>query len=286
MPPPIPLAPVIAAGGDILSTGINAVLTSEQNRKNREFAQQQADQQRSYALADYHMQNQYNSPSSQMERLKAAGLNPNLVYGNGATATGGSVRSTAPAQYEGKAPQVELGQTVGKYLNAQMMQLQSDNLKAQNAVLIEQQKNIAADTVNKVFGSNLKEFDFNLKTQLRNNTISKAWEITKNLNLGGQLTQAQIANTNERTKSEVQTRAPKIQSILQSTSESLQRVINMKVQAAKSEAEISYIYTQIANAEKDGSLKDIDIQMKKYGVSWSDPAWQRKAVQLLNKIGL
>lgn len=31
-------------------------------------------------LFDY--QNAYNSPSAQMERLKAAGLNPNLIYGS------------------------------------------------------------------------------------------------------------------------------------------------------------------------------------------------------------
>lgn len=281
---PIPLAPVISAGADILSTGINAVLTSEQNRKNREFAQKQADQQRVYALDDYHMQNAYNSPASQMERLKAAGLNPNLVYGNGATATGGNVRSTAPAQYEGKAPQIQLGETVGKYFTTQMQMLQSDNLKAQNNVLIEQAKNIAADTTGKLFGADLKEFDVNLKTQLRNNTISKAWETTKNLNLSGNLTAAQIANTAERTKTEIATRQPRIQQILQSTSESVQRVLNMKIQAAKSEAEISYIYSQIANAAKDGQLKQFEIQLNELGLTKQDPAWQRKAAALLNKL--
>jgi len=281
---PLPVG-TIAAGADILSTGINAILTSEQNRKNRKFAEQQAQQQRAWALEDYHMQNKYNSPAEQMERLKAAGLNPNLVYGNGATATGGNVRSTAPAQWEGKAPQID-GGAVGKYLQAQMMKLQSDNLKAQNNVLLEQAKNIAADTTSKLFGADLKEFDFNLKTQLRNNTISKAWQITKNLDTQGGLTAAQIANTHERTKTEVATREPKIQAILQNVSESMQRIINMKVQAAKSSAEISYIYTQLENAAKDGKLKDIDIQMKKYGVNWSDPMWQRKAAQALSLIGL
>lgn len=37
--------------------------------------------------------NEYNNPSSQMARLKAAGLNPNLVYGSGSV-----VGNTAPAQ--------------------------------------------------------------------------------------------------------------------------------------------------------------------------------------------
>ncbi|AXH71919.1 MAG: DNA pilot protein [Microviridae sp.] len=39
--------------------------------------------QRADALADWNMQNLYNSPTEQMARLKAAKLNPNLIYGNG-----------------------------------------------------------------------------------------------------------------------------------------------------------------------------------------------------------
>lgn len=281
---PIPLAPVVGAGADLLGTGINAVLTSEQNRKNREFAQKQADQQRVYALDDYHMQNAYNSPSSQMARLKDAGLNPNLVYGNGATATGGNVRSSPPAQYEGKAPQLQLGETVGRYFTTQIQELQSNNLKAQNDVLLAQKKNIDADTISKLFGGNLKEFDFNLKTELRNNSLSKAWQITKNLDLTSNLTAAQIANTKARTDTENETRQPRINAIIQSTSESAQRILNMIIQAAKSEAEISYIYTQIANAEKDGKLKQFEIELNQLGLTKNDPAWQRKASALLNHL--
>lgn len=43
---------------------------------------------------NWRLENLYNSPQMQMERLKAAGLNPNLVYGNGAVATGGEVSPT------------------------------------------------------------------------------------------------------------------------------------------------------------------------------------------------
>lgn len=39
--------------------------------------------QRDDAIAAWNMQNDYNSPTAQMARLKAAGLNPMLVYGSG-----------------------------------------------------------------------------------------------------------------------------------------------------------------------------------------------------------
>lgn len=51
---------------------------------NEFFENRRYNKQRSDMLADRDYQNQYNSPVAQMQRLKEAGLNPNLVYGNGA----------------------------------------------------------------------------------------------------------------------------------------------------------------------------------------------------------
>ena len=50
------------------------------------------DRQRADALADWNMQNQYNSPAEQMKRYKEAGLSPHLIYGQ--THTASPVRST------------------------------------------------------------------------------------------------------------------------------------------------------------------------------------------------
>jgi hypothetical protein len=54
----------------------------------------------------WQMQNKYNTPSSQMARLKAAGLNPALIYGSGQTNTGvaGSIAPSKPAPYNVKNP--------------------------------------------------------------------------------------------------------------------------------------------------------------------------------------
>lgn len=51
----------------------------------------------------WHMQNEYNHPKAQMERLKEAGLNPNLVYGegvSGATGQAGEVGTPARAKVD------------------------------------------------------------------------------------------------------------------------------------------------------------------------------------------
>jgi hypothetical protein len=65
--------------------------------------QQQADRKH---IEFWNMQNRYNTPTKQMERLKAAGLNPNLIYGSGSANTGvaGSIAPSKAAPYNVKDP--------------------------------------------------------------------------------------------------------------------------------------------------------------------------------------
>lgn len=53
----------------------------------QQFKQQQKllAQQNQYNIDAFNRENEYNSPSAQMQRLQDAGLNPNLIYGNGGT---------------------------------------------------------------------------------------------------------------------------------------------------------------------------------------------------------
>ncbi len=51
-----------------------------ENQKNRNFNAEQADLQRDFITKQIADQNAYNSPSAVVERLKSAGLNPNLAY--------------------------------------------------------------------------------------------------------------------------------------------------------------------------------------------------------------
>ena len=76
----------VTAAGQVLGTGINAIAQGKMNKKTRQWNEKMYAQQRTDALADWNMQNAYNSPEQQMQRLRDAGLNPNLVYGNGAEA--------------------------------------------------------------------------------------------------------------------------------------------------------------------------------------------------------
>lgn len=69
-----------------------------QNQGNRELAEYAYEKN----LEMWNRQNVYNSPVEQIQRLKDAGLNPNIIYGNGSASTG---NASNPPSYN--APQLQ-----------------------------------------------------------------------------------------------------------------------------------------------------------------------------------
>lgn len=88
-------------GGSILG-GITSGIGARRQYKFQSRLQNKAFQQN---LQAWHMQNEYNTPSAQLQRLKDAGLNPALVYGQGASGAAGNAGS-APTYSPPSAPNV------------------------------------------------------------------------------------------------------------------------------------------------------------------------------------
>ena len=90
------VAGIISGVGSLLgglgSSAMNNKAVQDTNKANMEIAKyqsqwQQQENEKAYqrSLNMWNLQNEYNSPTQQMARIRAAGLNPNLVYGNGVT---------------------------------------------------------------------------------------------------------------------------------------------------------------------------------------------------------
>lgn len=108
-------------------------------------------------IANWEMQNAYNTPEAQMARYAAAGLNPNLIYSQQNTA--GSIASVSPAMAGGEVLS-KAAQTIasfysiaGMIANVKNLQQQNMNLKSQDSLLgaqadyvAEQAKRYAYDT--------------------------------------------------------------------------------------------------------------------------------------------
>ena len=63
-------------------------------------------------ITGWMMNNAYNDPAAQMQRLKAAGLNPNLVYGNGSVT--GNASGSAPSGTMARSSNISVGDEVLK----------------------------------------------------------------------------------------------------------------------------------------------------------------------------
>lgn len=98
---------------------------------------QLAEQARQHDISMWNAQNAYNTPAMQMQRLKEAGLNPNLVYGSGAGQTTASAPPKAPVPRVdnelASLAQMSLTPMISLYQDWQVKKAQIDNLKAEQS---------------------------------------------------------------------------------------------------------------------------------------------------------
>lgn len=106
----------------------------QENQKNREYNLMLARTQNQWNLEQWQRENDYNSPTAQMARFRAAGLNPNLIYGqmsNGAsspTLTSGAASS--PTDMSAIGNKRNFGQAMQEMLNMEMQKAQIEAIKA------------------------------------------------------------------------------------------------------------------------------------------------------------
>jgi hypothetical protein len=265
-------ATVLAGGAQLAGTGINALSQGSMNRKTRQWNEKQYALQRQHSLQDWTMQNEYNSPAAQMQRLKMAGLNPNLVYGKGADNVSGAVRSSDAPSWNPQAPKFDLGAAaqsgLSAYYDAQIKDQTLDNLKQQNTVLVNDAALKAAQTSHYLQGVEGSKFDLGLKSELRSISLQAAAE-----NLRKTQTDIDISiSANERAA---------MQSA-QSLETAVETILSMREQRAKTIVEKEQIRAQINNLKKDSELKQLDINLKRIGIQPGDNMFIRTAAQYLN----
>lgn len=124
--------PLVGAGIEVGSSIIGSLFQGIANRR-----------QNHRMVEFWKMNNEYNHPSAQMARLREAGLNPALMYGQNASGAAGN--SSAPVRDAGAAP-LQIGNPMEAYQNTKLFKLQSDNLRAQNTVLQNNAAQSAAKT--------------------------------------------------------------------------------------------------------------------------------------------
>lgn len=173
---PLPLllgAGLLAAGGAVASGAIGALSQASANDTNIQLQREAFDENERM----WHLQNEYNSPVAQMQRLQEAGLNPNLVYGSGSVA--GNQSGSVPQMQAAHVSPVTNGNFMADALSkalftqAQLesVQEQTELSRTQQSVQQQQVLESAARTAEAYMRTARSEFDLGLAKDLRDYTL-------------------------------------------------------------------------------------------------------------------
>lgn len=119
--------------GSAIQSQQNAKVARENTDKTIAANRSMAEYQYSKDLEMWNRGNVYNDPSAQMQRLKAAGLNPNMVYGSGSAAgmsAGQLPKYNAPTASYNYVPAVDLPGMIGQFQNFRLGNSQIRNTEA------------------------------------------------------------------------------------------------------------------------------------------------------------
>lgn len=142
------------------------------NRENQIWNEKMMDKQNAWNLAQWNRENEYNSASQQVARLKAAGLNPYLMMSGGSAGSASSVTSASPASagmsnsvspFDFSSSAAGISNAVAQHYSNQLM---TANVRKAIADAIRQEKeNTWLDTKLQAEIENLKQNTSSSKTR-------------------------------------------------------------------------------------------------------------------------
>lgn len=280
-------------GGTQIATGarankLNRKATRDINTSQLSYGWDMYNQQRKDALID----RDYNAPAQIMQRYKEAGLNPNLIYGQGSDGT--SVRSSSPGSSNLEVPKTDpnainqgldtLGNAFAQFVDIQNTQAKTDNLREQRELIAAEVN--AANAGTKYAGARTETEIYNLeyaKGQRRTRQQQEQATLDKTL--------ADIVYTidsNDRsnlsnTANIAKTVQDIAQSKLQMAHERLQ-MENTKENRNKILAEINHLKALVKLSNNETAIKKIHQDMYNDGMTPSDPGYWRLLVETANGI--
>lgn len=179
---------LIAGGASLLGSALGFGSQKKTNKANMELARYQNEWQtqeneKAYQrnLQMWNLQNEYNSPTQQMARLRSAGLNPNLVYGSGVTGnSAGSTPQYQPADIKRaelspyRGWNQGLSDAVSNFLTYRSNRAQVENMEAQNSLIRQQTATEATRQANIAASTARSEFDLSQANRLKDVSVSMA----------------------------------------------------------------------------------------------------------------
>lgn len=257
------LASLLPAVSGAQTSGIGAITGLMDNAVNFKLSQNQYKRERRDNIDFWNMQNQYNSPQAQMERYQAAGLNPNLIYGQQNTSGPISTpRVDIPQARTQHTPYQDTGglAMMNAMYDLEMKQAQTDNLRAQNGVI--QEDRLLKQTQRRSIGltGDMTEFDLGYKSEMRSTSADAQRERLRQMRLKMEL------DTNRDSREAASSSA-----YLQQAIENLAK---SKIERARTYVEIQRIKQQMELAKEDIKMKQLDNRLREAGFNPNSPTWE------------
>lgn len=278
----MPIDPLIAAAAIQAGSAIfNYAQTGKMNKKMRGYNTQMYDRQRKDALSDWTRQTEYNSPTSQMARLRAAGLNPNFVYGEGgALQPSPAIRSTEGKPWTPHAPQIDtsqVGESISRIYDIKSTEAQTDNYKAVNTNLVKQGLLYDAQTLATYAGTEKSAEELGaLKRELAHRSVMDP------------ISQQFAEGSVRKQEADIDyTRTAEQNAILQTSTNVKEAISRMSIaaqNATKIPHEIEEIVARTKSILASTELQIFETMMKKNNIYPGDEAWQRALQSFWKKI--
>lgn len=259
----MPLGQILAIAAGGASNGLNAVSDLYANKQNMAFSREMYEKQKNDSIAFWNMQNAYNDPSQQMARFSAAGLNPNLVYGNAGNNSAGNIPTPDVQPANIRAPKFDFDVLSPLLAQADLKikAAQANNLNAQSEV-------IRQDAALRGYQAERAGFDLAFKREFRQLDADFLGESVRQKRIFSDVAinrDAREAISNSMSVSEA---AERIATMIE------QRP-GFALQRGQTAAETKRIYENIKLMQQDGRLKAFEEKLNKSNMSKSDPLWTR-----------
>jgi len=273
----------LGAGLSLVGDIVSAVSQGHQNKMARQFALDMYNRQRADSLSDWAMQNDYNSPVKLMARYRDAGLNPNLIYGNGTNAEASMPRASSAPAYSPHPLDLKglgsgVGNAVSQIYDIKLKEAQTDNVRAATTNTIEDNALKKTQEVATLKGAGYTDAETTkLLTEMPNvKSLSDISVDAAKANVGKTLAETGDILTRQELA---------VASTAMSIKEAAARILHMRYENETNIQTKNEIMSRIKNIDADTSIKNADLALKKEGIQPHDALWQRKLAQVLGKTG-
>lgn len=273
-------------GAQLLGAGLSYGTDLASTRRQRKYQLADYERQKADAREFWDITNRYNSPEEQMNRLRQAGLNPNLVYGKGADVTaqalsGPSMDNAPRQQFRLDPNMIAQGKLMNQQLNFQ--KTQTDNVLADTANK-EVEKALKQAQINQtnVQTANIAQNTATSQFQLEQSKLLKDSVLERALLENEAIKVQNVVKLGELELARIKSDSDKARAI-QDIAESKQRILTAQLQNStlplqqeKLRNEIKQIENILNLQNLDNAIKKIELDLRKQGIQPNDPWYFRK----------